>query len=159
MYFVELTKNERFRATHEIGHAIIAEELGVKWSVISIGMGERTAGYIRYDEIEETEDNIEKYLLFKTAGEAITHMIYDELSAISSAQCDRKNIHDFLKKVDTKYKENAVNDYIYRAVLNNIETFKRLDIKTFIKPIILALIDRKALSRDEFLTILAAQNQ
>ena len=155
MDFWQITHDETFRATHEIGHLIIAEQFNIGWDYVTLDHPDADkGGCFMHDDIDPTEDNCIKFVLMKMAGEALVKKNYGTVFAmISSIKYDRADVEEFLATVYPQLNILDCKRCINRAVLQNLLIFRQPQIKKIIEIMVPALITSRTITRQEFLEL------
>ena len=156
MDFGKVTHDETFRATHEIGHLIIAEQLNIGWDYVTLDHPDADkGGCFMHDDIDLVEENCIKFILMKMAGEALITKKYGKaLALVSSLKYDRTDVDEFLVKVYPELDTLDRKRCMRRAVLRDMTIFKKSEVKKIIAIMIPELVSRRIITRQEFIEMI-----
>ena len=151
-----ITHDETFRATHEIGHLVIAEKYNIGWEYVTITHpDDDKGGCFAHDDIDPTEENCIRFVLMKMAGEAIITKKYGKFYALmSSLKYDRADVESFLKIVCSQIYTLDIHHCIKRAVMQNLLLFREPQNKRIIELLVPALIERRTITRHDYLELI-----
>ena len=154
----DVTGDEQFKATHEIGHVLIAERFGINWDYVTIESDDpQKGGHVHHNEdFILTEDNLSDFVMMKMAGEAILLAVgYNKLAALMSSSlssdCDRENAKEMIAGVNWLI---DVNRYIQDALTENERYFSQSEMRKKTDFLVAELVSRKTINRQEFLELL-----
>ena len=150
-----ITHDETFRATHEIGHVISAEQVGIGWEYVALDHpDEDKGGCFMHDDIDPVEGNVLKFVLMKMGGEALLTKKYGRAFALmSSIKYDRADVDEFLATVYPQLDVLDRRRCMKRAVLQNLLIYRKPQIKKIIEIMVPTLISRRNITHQEFLEL------
>lgn len=157
--WLQTTSDETFRATHEIGHVIMAEKLGIPWTFATIeSENDKIGGQVNTEELECKEQNAEKHIWVKMAGKALLlNRGFDEYLARQSAKIDLEDIVNFYHQLYPKFNkfidEHSLSAITTNAVEQMQEYMNQEHIVKLIDLVIPELVKRKRITREEYLRL------
>ncbi|KYZ76893.1 hypothetical protein AXX12_18495 [Anaerosporomusa subterranea] len=154
-----VTETDKFKATHEIGHVLIAERFGISWDYVTINSEDpKKGGHVFHSEdFIATEENLFDFVMMKIAGEAILLAEgYSKIAALSSSTSsteydDRKDARKTILGVNNFF---DVNRIISDALEESTSYFKQPEIKIMISLLVDELVSRRTITRQEFQDLL-----